>query len=192
MVVAIGVAAALLAANRGMLERWIGNDVAGIGGPFALTSHTGAPFSRDDLIGRPHILYFGFTFCPDLCPTMLFQLGAIAEELEIGADDLRVVFVSLDPDRDTVPVLREYIGAFHGDFVALTGSAEAIDKAAKAYRIFYRFEPQGDSYTVDHTVNALLFHADGGYAGSIDHQASVDEARAKVVALLEAADGQDR
>ena len=129
----IGVGAFLALQPR--LERWIANDVAEIGGPFALTSHEGRPFTRDDLLGRPHILYFGFTYCPDICPTTLLQLAGLVNDLGAEAEALQVVLVSVDPERDTVDILSQYVPFFHEDFVGLTGSPEGIAAVAQSYRV---------------------------------------------------------
>lgn len=168
------------------VQRWVANDVAEIGGPFELVSHEGDAFTRDDLVGQPHILYFGFTFCPDLCPTTLFQIASIVETLGDKAGSLRVAFISVDPERDTVALLKDYVGAFHDDFIGLTGSPEAIAEAAKAYRVFYRKVVLEDGdYTIDHTASALLFNADGSYADAIAYDEENASARAKIVRLVE-------
>ena len=172
---------------RGSLERWIANDVVEIGGPFTLVSHDGETFTRDDLLGHPHVLYFGFTFCPDLCPTTLFQIAGIVEDLGDRAAGLKVALISVDPERDTVAVLKDYVSAFHPDFIGLTGSPEAIAVAAKAYRIFYKKVPLEDGdYTVDHSAAALLFGADGRYAGAIAYDESHAAAHAKIESLVAA------
>ena len=167
------------------LERWIANDVAKIGGPFELTSHTGEAFTQDDLLGRPHILYFGFTYCPDICPTTLLQLGTVVSDLGAQAEPLQVVFISVDPERDSIEILSEYVPFFHESFVGLTGSPEAIAAVAKAYRAYYRKVPFEDGdYTIEHTASALLFNADGTYADAIAHDEDNASAREKVARLI--------
>lgn len=170
---------------RSELERWIANDVAGIGGPFALVDQNGRPFTDRDLRGHPHVLYFGFTYCPDICPTTLFQLASVVKALGARAAPLRVVFVTVDPERDTVEVMKQYVSAFDPRFIGLTGSAEALAKAAKAYRVYYQKVDVGDGdYTIEHTASAMLFDADGRYAGSIGYAESDDSARDKIERLL--------
>ncbi len=168
------------------VQRWVANDVAEIGGPFELVSHEGEAFTRDDLIGQPHILYFGFTFCPDLCPTTLFQIASVVETLGKKAAPLKVAFITVDPERDTVALLKDYVGAFHDDFIGLTGSPEAIAEATKAYRVFYRkVELEDGDYTMDHTASALLFNADGSYADAIAYDEENASAEAKIERLVE-------
>jgi protein SCO1/2 len=176
-----------MVAWKAEIDRWAANTIAGIGGPFELITQQGKPFTRDDLLGRPHILYFGFTFCPDLCPTTLFQLARIVQGLGGKAAALRVVFITVDPERDSVPVMNEYISAFHEDFIGLTGSPAAIALAAKAYRIYYgKVELDGGGYTIDHTASAMLFNADGSYADSIGYNETDASARAKIERLIAA------
>jgi len=167
---------------------WIANNVNRIGGPIALQTPQGEPFGREQLLGRPHILYFGFTHCPDLCPTTLYQLASIMGDLGAQADldRLTVAFVSVDPKRDTPDVLADYIAAFDPRMIALTGDAEQIRKAADAYGIFYREVPLEDGdYTVDHSASALLFSSDGKLFETIAFDESDDIAAAKIRRLLQ-------
>lgn len=184
----IAVSAALFGPLRERAGIWIANNVRGIGGPFALQTADGQPFGRDQLLGRPHIVYFGFTFCPDLCPTTLYQLATIMSDLGPAADreQLTVVFVSVDPKRDKPDVLKDYLTAFDPRMVALTGSAEAIRQAANAYGIFYREVPlEGGGYTMDHSSTALLFSADGRLVETIPYDEVDDVAADKVARLLQ-------
>ncbi len=170
--------------NRG-LDRWLANNFIGIGGPFELIDQNGASFRREQLLGRPHIIYFGFTYCPDLCPTTLYQIAGVIETLKIDGDDLSVAFISVDPERDTVNVIREYVAAFSEDFIGLTGSPDAIATAAKAYHVYYqKVDLDGGDYTIDHKASAMLFNADGSYLSAILHDDSDAEARRKIDRLL--------
>jgi len=166
-------------------ERFVGNRIAGIGGPFELRRTDGTPFTDKDVEGRPHIVYFGFTFCPDLCPTTLYQLADAREGLGAAAQDLAILFVSVDPERDTPAVLDSYAAAFPG-VTALTGTEEQLNQAARTFGAYFRRVPlQDGGYTVDHTTTALLFERDSAFAGTIPHDATLDEAREKVAALLD-------
>ncbi|HMB48992.1 MAG TPA: SCO family protein [Afifellaceae bacterium] len=183
----IVVSAILFGPLRDSTRIWIANNVTGIGGPFSLRSADGNPFSQDDLLGRPHIVYFGFTYCPDLCPTTLFQIASVLGKLgpEADPDRLTVAFVSVDPERDTPEVLREYISAFDPRMIALTGSPTQVREAARAYDIFYRkVDLEEGGYTVDHSASALLFAADGTLFDTIAFDESDESAMRKVAALL--------
>ncbi len=169
------------------VDRWLANNVTTIGGPFTLMTADGKPFTRDDLLGHPHVIYFGFTLCPDLCPTTLFLLASVVEKLGDEAAPLKVVFVTVDPEHDTASVMKDYVSAFNADFIGLTGSPEAVAEAAKAYRIFYRkIDLENGDYTIDHTASAMLFNADGGYADSIGYDETEESAQQKIARLLEA------
>lgn len=168
------------------VDRWIAN-ASGIGGPFELVSQDGKPFTQADLLGHPHVIYFGFTLCPDLCPTTLFLLASVVQSLGDEAAPLKVVFVSVDPERDTVPVLKEYVSAFDDSFIGLTGSPKAVAAAAKEYRIYYRkVDLDNGDYTIDHTASAMLFNADGSYADSIAYNETEASAQVKIEKLLRA------
>ena len=169
------------------VDRWLANNVTGIGGPFELVTQENKPFTRADLLGHPHVLYFGFTLCPDLCPTTLFLLASVVESLGDEAAPLKVVFVTVDPERDTAAVMKDYVSAFDANFIGLTGSPEAVAAAAKAYRIYYRKIDLGNGdYTIDHTASAMLFNADGTYANSIAYNETKASAQAKIARLLQA------
>ena len=160
--------------------------VADIGGPFTLVNQRGETVTRDDLIGHPHALFFGYTFCPDVCPTTLWELSQHMAALGDEADDLKVVFVSVDPERDTPEALARYISAFDERIIGLTGTREAIDETVNAYRAYYKIHPrdeQGD-ILIDHTATTYLFDEDGGFAGTIAYQESADTAKAKLKRLV--------
>jgi protein SCO1 len=169
------------------VDRWLANNVTKIGGPFELVSQENKPFTRNDLLGHPHVIYFGFTLCPDLCPTTLFLLASVVEKLGDEAAPLKVVFVTVDPEHDTVAAMKDYVSAFNARFIGLTGSPEAVAAAAKAYRIYYRkVALDNGDYTIDHTASAMLFNADGSYADSIAYDETEASAQAKIERLLQA------
>lgn len=139
-----------------------------IGGPFTLTDQDGHRFSSARLAGRYPVIYFGYTFCPDVCPTDMAVLGKGLHALERSdpalAAKVQPIFVSVDPERDTPAVLKQYVAAFHPRLVGLTGTPAQIATVAKDYAIFYRRQPvaKGASgYLVDHSREALLFGPDG-------------------------------
>ena len=143
--------------------------VAGIGGPFSLIDQNGGTFTEASLQGRPTLLFFGYTFCPDVCPTTLLEAETWMKELGADADRLRVVFVSVDPERDTPDVLAGYVSNFDPRIIGLTGPADEVAQAAADFRATYRrVDKEGGDYRMDHTAGVFLFHPDGRFASIID------------------------
>ena len=126
--------------------------VAAIGGPFSLTDHNGRTVTEQDLKGRPFLVFFGFTNCPDICPTTMFEISEVLKKLGPDGDRTRALFITVDPERDTPAALKDYVSSFDPRIVALTGEPDAIAAVAKAYRAYYRRVPLKDGgYTMDHT-----------------------------------------
>jgi protein SCO1/2 len=139
-----------------------------IGGPFQLTDQSGKVRSARDFRGRLMLVYFGFTYCPDICPTDLQAIGLAMDKLGAGADGVQPLFITLDPKRDTAEHLAEYVPLFHPRLIGLTGSAEQVQNAADAYRVYYKrvdFDDGGTNYTVDHSAFIYLMDRDGNYLG---------------------------
>lgn len=155
-----------------------------VGGPFELTSEEGTRFSSTSLAGQPFIIYFGFTHCPDVCPTAMFEVSEVLKEVGEPAKDLKVLFVSVDPERDTPQLLKDYTETFDPRIIGLTGSMEDIEKVTKAYRVYYRKVPTGGSYTMDHTASLYLMDAKGQLVSLINHGAERKDAVEKVRRLL--------
>jgi protein SCO1/2 len=153
---------------------------------FSLTDFNGQTRTLADFQGRVVMLYFGFVQCPDVCPTALTRAAAVMERLGPRAGDLQVVFVTVDPERDTPELLREYMAAFHPSFLALTGNAEQIAQTAKDFRAFYKKVPTGSSYTMDHTALSYLFDRQGRIRVALRHEQTADDYTADVRALLDA------
>jgi protein SCO1/2 len=153
---------------------------------FSLTDFNGQTRTLGDFQGRVVMLYFGFVQCPDVCPTALTRAAAVMERLGPRAGDLQVVFVTVDPERDTPELLREYMAAFHPSFLALTGNAEQIAQTAKDFRAFYKKVPTGSSYTMDHTALSYLFDRQGRIRVALRHEQTADDYTADVLALLDA------
>ncbi len=159
--------------------------VTGIGGPFTLLDQKKRPFTEKDLTGRPTALFFGYTFCPDVCPTTLLEATTWMKELGADGDRLRVVFVSVDPERDTPDKLDQYIASFDDRFIGLSGSREETDRIVKAYRVFARkVEAAGGDYTMDHTAAVYLLDAQARFVGVINFQEPTDKALVKIRQLL--------
>ncbi|MDK9695647.1 MAG: SCO family protein [Siculibacillus sp.] len=167
------------------VENGLLKPVAGIGGPFALLDQKRRPFTERELEGMPTAMFFGYTFCPDVCPTTLLEATAWMTELGADGDKLRVVFVSVDPERDTPEKLDAYLASFDSRFIGLSGSREETDRIVKAYRVFARkVEGKGGDYTMDHTAAIYLLDAKGRFVGVINFQEQTDKALAKIRQLL--------
>jgi protein SCO1/2 len=142
-----------------------------VGGPFTLTDASGKPRSDSDFRGKLMIVYFGYTFCPDVCPADLMAITQALDALGPLADGVQPVFITVDPERDT-KVLKEYVSAFHHSLIGLTGSPEQIRKVANAYKAFYVKVPdaRGGDYSIDHTGVIYLMGRDGEYLGFMPPQ----------------------
>lgn len=134
-----------------------------IGGPFALVDDTGKPRTDADFRGRLMLVYFGYTHCPDACPTALQDIADALEKLGPAADQIAPIFVTIDPERDTVQYLKGYAEQFDPKFTALTGSAEQVAAAAKAYRVYYRKATDKGDYLMDHSSIVYLMGRDGKF-----------------------------
>lgn len=134
-----------------------------------LTDHRGQPVRAADWAGRPAMVFFGFTFCPDVCPTTLNDISDWLAELGAEADPMVVALITVDPERDTPRVLADYLSNFDPRIIGLTGDAGAVARAADAFRVAYEKRPAGGGdYTMNHTAGVFLFRADGSFAGIID------------------------
>ena len=144
-----------------------------VGGPFTLTDTTGKPRSDSEFRGKLMIVYFGYTYCPDVCPADLMAITQALDALGPLADGVQPVFITVDPERDA-KVLGEYVSAFHRSLVGLTGSPEEIRKVANSYKAFYAKVPneQGRDYAIDHTGMIYLMGRDGEYLGFMPPQTS--------------------
>lgn len=146
-----------------------------IGGPFTLIDQNGRPRSDTDFRGKLMIVYFGYTFCPDVCPADLMSISQALEALGPAAEGVQPVFITIDPERDTKG-LAEYIAAFHPGFVGLTGSPEDIRKVANSYKAFYLKVPgeRSGEYSIDHAGAIYLMGRGGEYLGFMPPQTSPD------------------
>ena len=153
-----------------------------LGGPFALIDAEGRPVTDRSLLGKPTAIFFGFTYCPEVCPTTLAELTAALKALGPQGDALNVVFVSVDPARDTPAQMKAYLANFDPRIQGFTGSAAAVDAAVKAYRIYRKTVPiEGGGYTVDHSSAVYLFDKTGRFVEPIaygaPHRRVVDRLR---------------
>jgi protein SCO1 len=137
-----------------------------VGGPFALIDHTGTPRTEADFRGKLLLVYFGFTYCPDVCPTDLQAIGLALDQLGADGEDVQPLFITVDPERDTPQLLADYVRMFHPRLVGLSGDANAIRQAARAYKVYYaKVATAGDDYTVDHSGYIYLMDRAGQYLG---------------------------
>ena len=154
-------------------------------GDYELVTATGEAFNRDSLKGSPSMLFFGFTHCPDVCPTSLAEMTVWYEALGDKADDLNAFFVSVDPERDTAEIIGDYV-SWTGHVTGVTGSPDEIAKAAKSWGVYYAKVPlEGGDYTMDHTASVFLVNAEGEFEGTIAYRENSDTALAKLRRLLE-------
>lgn len=158
---------------------------ASVGGPFRLTAQDGSIVTSDGLKGRPYAIFFGFTHCPDICPTKLLELTNLMQDLGPGADRLQVLFVTVDPERDTVALLKQYLSAFDSRIKGLTGTATEIANVARAFRVYYkRIEGKSGDYSMDHTATVYLMDARGTFAGTLAFDERPDVQLAKLKRLV--------
>ena len=187
--VAVLAIAAAFAYQYGLLAPRLGAGSAGgsgivrIGGPFTLVDQTGRTRRDTDFRGRLMLIYFGYTYCPDACPTALQIMTVALESVGDRAADIQPILITIDPGRDTVARLKDYAANFHPRLLALTGSAKAIARAAHGYRVYYatpKDQKPGHDYLVDHTSIIYLMARDGGYLTHFNHNTSA-EAMARVI-----------
>ena len=162
--VALGVAAVLTLSPSGRQAA-----AAAIGGPFSLVNHEGRTVTERDFRGAPHLVFFGFTHCPDVCPTKLFEISEALAALGDRGRDVRALFVTVDPARDTPEVMKSYIASFDPRIVGLTGDQAAIDAFVKAHRAYARRVPTKDGdYTMEHTSFVYLMDRQGRFVSSLN------------------------
>lgn len=139
-----------------------------IGGPFTLTASNGKPYSSSKLSGKPAAIFFGFTHCPDVCPTTLARLAKLRRQLGKGDDALSIVFISVDPERDTPAEVGNYLQLFDTPVIGLTGSPAQLDQVKKQYGIYSRkVEQPGGGYSVDHTATVILIDRNGQFVATL-------------------------
>jgi len=137
-----------------------------IGGPFTLVDHNGQTVTQADFRGKHMLVFFGFTHCPDVCPSKLNQISAVLDRLGPLSGEVTPVFISVDPERDTPQRMADYVSNFSADIVGLTGTPEQVRKAAKAYRVYYakvEMENSATGYLVDHSAFTYLMDGNGEY-----------------------------
>lgn len=161
-------------------------ETGGIGGPFSLIDQHGLRVTERDFQGKPSLVFFGFTFCPDICPTTLTELTAQLKELGPKAEGLNVIFITVDPERDTPEQLALYLSSFDPHITGLSGNAGDITEVMAEYRVYARKVSLSDgSYTMDHTAAVYMMNAKGKFVGFLNYRESAESARAKIKRLLD-------
>lgn len=148
-----------------------------VGGPFRLTDQNGAAVTEATYRGKWMLVFFGFTFCPDVCPTELQVMSEVLEKLGDKADQVAPIFVSIDPERDTPAVMADYVKLFDDRLIGLTGTPEQIAAIARAYRVYYAKvnPPDSTTYLMDHSSLLYLMAPDGGFSTLFRHGTSADD-----------------
>ena len=150
-----------------------------IGGPFELIDQDGRTVTEQVLLGRPSLVFFGYTHCPDVCPATMYDISQIMRALGPDADRARAVFITVDPERDTQPVLKDYMSSFDPHITGLTGGLDAITTVAKEYRVYFRkVATEGDDYGMDHTAITYLMDKEGRFVAPFSLKRTTEEAAA--------------
>lgn len=163
-----------------------GAPVGVTGTPFALESTKGGSFTQDDLKGAPSLVFFGYTFCPDVCPTTMAESVQWKQDLALKPEQLRTIFVTVDPKRDTKDVLIGYLGSFDSNIIGLVGDQKQTDAAKASFGVFSENQApdKNGNYLVNHTANVFLMDKQGRFAGTIDYGEATDTAEAKIKRLV--------
>lgn len=154
---------------------------AAIGGPFRLVDQNGAVVTEDTLKGKPSLMFFGFTHCPDICPTALFDMTQVYKALGRDGDRVAAFFVSVDPERDTPDILKEYLSSFDPRLRGLTGDPAAVAAMEKAYRVYSKKVPlEGGGYTMDHTALVYLMDKQGRFVAPFNLKRKPEDSAAEL------------
>lgn len=169
LVAAAGIGASYIFNDRKMAE------TLSVGGPFKLIGTEGQEVTEAALKGKYSVFFFGFTFCPDACPTALNTFSLMMAELGPEAEKVQPVFVSIDPARDTPQVMKEYLASFDPRIMGLTGTPEEIAETAKIFRVYYKKTGEDEYYLMDHSTAIIVMDPDFHYAGVMNGAMGVDE-----------------
>jgi len=179
---AVVLAAILFLAGR---SSSVGPAIAAVGGPFQLVDQDGKTVSDADMKGRPFLVYFGYTHCPDVCPTTLFEMSQMLHALGPDAGRIGALFITVDPERDTPAVLKDYLASFDPHLRGLTGGPAAVDAALKAYRVYAKKVPLKDGdYTMDHTAVVYLMDKNGRFVAPFNMKRTAEAEAADVRGYL--------
>jgi protein SCO1/2 len=180
--IVLWIAAFLASATASMGVILLANErprTVAIGGPFELIDQDGRTVTEQALLGRPSLVFFGYTHCPDVCPATMYDISQIMQALGPDADRARAVFITVDPERDTQPVLKDYMSSFDPHITGLTGGLDAITTVAKEYRVYFRkVATEGDDYGMDHTAITYLMDKEGRFVAPFSLKRTTEEAAA--------------
>lgn len=171
------------------IDQQQGSGIALVGGPFSLTDQNGRRVTEKDFLGKYMLVFFGYTYCPDVCPTELQVMTAALDQMGPEADRIQPVFVSIDPQRDTPEVLRSYVANFGPRLIGLTGTAEEIGVMAKAYRVYYAKsgnDPSATDYLMDHSSIIYLMGPDGRFVKHMPYTTDAAKLAAELKEMLTA------
>ncbi|WP_396594732.1 SCO family protein [Brevundimonas sp. R86498] len=176
---ALATVTVMVVTNRDRTQAVAGGSATGqpaIGGPFQLVNQDGQSVDQTMLEGKWSLVFFGFTYCPDFCPTTLTTLEATRQRLGPAAENLQIVFVSVDPERDTPAALKTYLSfdEFPPGVVGLTGTPEQVASAARTYRAYYEKVGEGEGYTMNHSLTVYLMGPDGQFRSALAHDLGPD------------------
>jgi protein SCO1 len=182
----VGLTVVLWLLGGGLLGGLVGKSKpASIGGPFQLTDQTGQTVTEKNLVGRPTLIFFGYTHCPDVCPTSLFEMSEVLRAMGKDADRVNAYFVSVDPERDTQAVMKEYLSSFDPHLKGLTGDTAAVAKIVSEYRVYAKKTPLKDGdYTMDHTALIYLLDRDGHFVSPFNLKRTPEAAAADLKGYL--------
>jgi len=175
---AAGLAAALLHLQGGSQTA---TQASSVGGPFSLVDQDGRAVTEADMKGKPHLVFFGFTHCPDVCPTSLYEMTQALDALGADAEKTEAFFVTVDPARDTPEAMKAYLKSFSPRIRGLTGTQEQVDGMVKAYKVYARKQPlEGGDYTMDHTAVVYLMDRNGNFVAPLNLKRSPEEVAAEI------------
>lgn len=167
-------------------ESQVAGGTAAIGGPFTLVNQDGQTVTETEVITKPALIYFGYTFCPDVCPLDNLRNAEAADILEEQGIEVTPVFITIDPARDTVDVMRDYVENMHPRMIGLTGSEAQVRAASQAFKTYYKAQPAEDEfYLVDHTTFTYLMLPETGFADFFRREVTADEMAARVSCFVE-------
>ncbi len=188
LTVGAAVALAFVASKNNTATRVTTSGVVDIGGAFTLTDHKGRSVTEKSLLGKYSLVFFGFTYCPDVCPIALQNITAALDMLGPNSERITPIFITTDPERDTAEKIAEFVKGFHKDLIGLTGTPEQIKSAAKAYRVYYAKAMNKDApggYTIDHMTVIYFMGPDGKYISHFNHATPAKDMAKRINLILE-------